>query len=167
MSLTNSGGTVTLIDPGNNIQAFTWDQDCGDGVSLERISTGQDIWLCSVSSDKSTPGRINSVSTTYSDKIELSIEPDPFSPDGDGSEDEVTFRYTLPMSSELTLKIYDIEGRMIKALFEDEPQISGEITWDGRDDENRMVRVGIYIVWVEVKGDSHSNKKMTLVVAKK
>ena len=167
MSLTNTGGTVSLVDPDNNVQTFTWDQDCGDGVSLERVSSEQDIWLCCVASDKSTPGKKNSVSTPFSDNLELIIEPNPFSPDGDGFEDEVIFRYILPMESNLTLRIYDIKGRLIKTLMEDEPQVSGEITWDGKDDENRTVRVGIYIVWAEAKGNSYSQKKATVVVAKR
>jgi len=167
MSLTNSGGSVTLIDPENNIQTFTWDQDCGDGISLERVSPDQDIWLCCTGAEKSTPGRKNSASTTHSDNLDFSMEPNPFSPDGDGFEDEVIFRYTFPTMSDFTLKIFDIQGRMIKTLFDSQPQTSGEITWDGRDNNNRFVRVGIYIVWVEVKGNSHKVKKLTLVVVKK
>jgi hypothetical protein len=167
MSLTNSGGTVSLLDPDNNAQTFTWDKDCGDGTSWERVSPDQDIWLCCTGPDKSTPGRKNSVSTDYSNKIDLNIEPNPFSPDEDGYEDEVTFRYTIPLNSELTLKIYDVKGRLIKTLAEDQSQASGEITWDGRDNDNTIVRIGIYIVWAEVKGSSHGIKKMTVVVAKK
>ena len=167
MSLTNTGGTISLLDPDKNVQTFTWDQDCGDGVSLERVSSEQDIWLCCVASGKNTPGRKNSVSTVYSQSLELSIEPNPFSPDGDGFEDEAILRYTLPMESNLTLRIYDIKGRLIKTLMEDEPQVSGEITWDGRDDENEIVRIGIYIVWAKAEGNSHSQKKATVVVAKR
>ncbi len=167
MSLTNTGVTISLVDPDNNVQAFTWDQDCGDGVSLERISFEQDIWLCCVSSDKNTPGKKNSVSTSYSDNLELRIEPNPFSPDGDGFEDEAILHYTLPMESNLTIRIYDIKGRLIKTLLEEEPQVSGEISWDGKDEENRIVRVGVYIVWAEAKGNSYSQKKATVVVAKR
>jgi len=167
MSLTNTGGTISLVDPDNNTHSFTWDQDCGDGVSFERVSFEEDIWLCSVSSEKSTPGRRNSVSTSYSDELQLSITPDPFSPDGDGFEDEAVFRYILPLESNLTIRIYDIRGRLIKTLIDDEPQVSGEITWDGKDDENRTVRVGIYVVWAEAKGNSYSQKKATVVVAKR
>jgi hypothetical protein len=167
MSLTNSGGTISLFDPDHNLQSFTWDKDCGDGVSFERISPEEDEWFCCIDSNKSTPGKKNSVSVEYSDKIELKISPNPFSPDGDGFEDEVTFQYTLPQMSELTFKIYDVRGRLIKTLMEDEPQVAGEIIWDGRDDENRMVRVGIYIVLAEAKGINNSVKKMTLAVAKR
>jgi hypothetical protein len=167
MSLTNSGGTISLIDPYHNIQSFTWDKDCGDGVSFERISPEKDEWFCCIDSNKSTPGKKNSVNVEYSDNIELKISPNPFSPDGDGFEDEVIFQYTLPKMSELTLKVYDVRGRLIKTLMEDEPQVAGEIIWDGRDDKNRIVRVGLYIVLAEAKGITNSVKKMTLAVAKR
>ncbi|MGB2981810.1 MAG: lamin tail domain-containing protein [Candidatus Zixiibacteriota bacterium] len=167
MSLTNSGGTISLLDLESNAQTFTWDEDCGDGVSMERVSANEDIWLCCVDSDRSTPGRKNSVSTTYSEGIELSIEPNPFSPDGDGFEDQAVFRYTLPMESNLTIRIYDVKGRLIKTLVDDEPKVSGEILWDGKDDENRTVRIGIYVVLAEATGDSYSEKKATVVVAKR
>jgi hypothetical protein len=167
MSLTNSGGTISLVDLDQNVQTFTWDENCGDGVSLERVSSEEDFWLCCVFPDKSTPGEKNSVSTAYSDEIELSIEPNPFSPDGDGFEDEVVFYFTLPMESNLTIRIYDIRGRLIRTLVEDEPQVSGEIIWDGKDNENRTVRVGIYLVWAEAIGNTHSQKKTTVVVAKR
>jgi hypothetical protein len=167
MSLTNTGCTISLVDPDNNVQTFTWDQDCGDGVSLERVSSDENIWLCCVSPDKNTSGKKNSVSVEYSDKIKLNIEPNPFSPDGDGFEDVTIFRYILPMESNLTIRIYDVKGRLIKTLIDDEPQVSGEISWDGKDDENRTVRVGIYIVWAESEGNSYSQKKATVVVAKR
>jgi len=174
MSLTNSGETISLIDPDHNIsqdpdfgQSFTWDKDCGDGTSLERISPDEDEWFCCIDSNKCTPGKKNSVSVKYSDKIELKIFPNPFSPDGDGFEDEVTFQYTLPKMTELTIKVYDIKGRLVKTIMENEPQVSGEKTWDDRDEKNRIVRVGIYIVLAEAKGITSSVKKMTLVVAKR
>jgi hypothetical protein len=134
---------------------------------MERVSAGEDIWLCCVGTDQNTPGGKNSVSTTYSEGIELSIEPNPFSPDGDGFEDRTVFRYTLPMESNLTIRIYDIRGRLIKTLVDDEPSVSGEISWDGKDDENRTVRIGIYVVVAEATGNSHSQKRATVAVAKR
>jgi hypothetical protein len=166
MSLTNSGGSVSLIDPEKNAQTFTWDRDCGDGVSLERVSPEEEIWLCCSSSDKSTPGKKNSVSVAFSDKLRLNIEPNPFSPDGDGFEDQAVFRYTLPIESNLTIKIYDLKGRLIKTLIEDEPCVSGELTWDGKDDDGKTARIGIYVVWAEAAGNSHSQIKTTVVVAR-
>lgn len=167
ISLTNSGGTVSLVDPNRNVQVFTWDKDCGDGVSMERVSPDEDAWLCCVGYDKSTPGKRNSVTTTYSNEIELSIEPNPFSPDGDGFQDEAALRFSLPVESNLTIKIYDVKGRLIKTLVDDEPCVSGDIAWDGKDEEGETVRIGIYVVWAEAAGNSRSQAKTTVVVARR
>lgn len=167
MSLTNSGGSISLVDPEKNDHTFTWGEDCGDGVSLERVSPEEEIWLCCSSSDKSTPGKKNSVSVVFSDRLQLEIEPNPFSPDGDGFEDQTIFRYTLPMESNLTIKIYDVKGRLIKTIVEDEPCVSGELTWDGKDDDGKTARIGIYVVLAEAVGNSHSQIKTTVVVARR
>jgi hypothetical protein len=166
MSLTNSGGSISLIDTEKNIQTFTWDEDCGDGVSLERVSPEEETWLCCSSSGKSTPGQKNSVSVVFSDRLQLNIEPNPFSPDGDGLEDQAVFCYTLPIESNLTIKIYDLKGRLIKTLIEEESCVSGELTWDGKDDDGKTARIVIYIVWAEAAGNSHSQIKTTVVVAR-
>jgi len=167
MSLTNSGGTISLVDPEQNVQIVTWDKDCGDGVSLERVSWNSEDWLCCVSSDGSTPGRKNSVSVEYSSAIQLSIQPNPFSPDGDGFEDETIFSCVLPAESNLTIKIYDVKGRLVRTLVKGEPRVSGELAWDGRDDDGKTVRMGVYVVWAEVSGGSRSQTKTTVVVAKR
>ena len=136
-------------------------------TAVHNAAPAAPCWLCCVAPEKSTPGAKNSVSVDYSDKVELSIEPNPFSPDGDGFEDQTVFRYTLPMESQLTIKIYDVKGRLVRALVEDEPAVSGEISWDGKDDENRTVRIGIYVVLAEAAGHWYSQKKATVVVAKR
>jgi flagellar hook assembly protein FlgD len=98
----------------------------------------------------------------------LRIEPNPFSPDGDGFEDEVRFEYIIPLKSELTLKIYDVQGRLIKTIFEQQPQASGEMIWDGKSDKQRIVRAGIYVVFLEAKLENKKLvKKATVVAAKR
>jgi hypothetical protein len=173
-SLNNTGDKVILKDSLNLLEDEVSYQDIGaeKGISWERIdfdvsASCEDNWWRCTDPRGATPGEENSLHTHYSNRIELNITPNPFSPDGDGFEDEVTFQYTLPKMSELTLKVYDIKGRLVKTLVEDEPLVTGEVTWDGRDDENRILRVGIYIVFAETKGVTNSVKKTTLVVAKR
>ncbi|KPL02995.1 MAG: hypothetical protein AMJ73_07830 [candidate division Zixibacteria bacterium SM1_73] len=159
-SLNNTEDKVILKDTLNLLEdevSYTG-ISADKGISWERIdynvaSNNEDNWWKCVDPKGASPGEENSLHTQYSNQMELTITPNPFSPDGDGFEDKVTFKYVLPKMSELTLKVYDIKGRLIKTLMEDEPQVAGEITWDGKDDGNRILRVGIYVV--------------TLVVAKK
>ncbi|MCJ7507662.1 MAG: lamin tail domain-containing protein [candidate division Zixibacteria bacterium] len=171
ISLTNSCDSVELIDTSGNTCKFIWINDSGDGISWEKINpqlgdSANNWWVC-IDSSGSTPGRKNSVNVTYSDAIKLELEPKVFSPDGDGFEDELKIKYTLPLMSNLTLKVYDTKGRLVKILLEDEPRISGEIIWDGRDNNNRFLKIGMYILYAYASGNTNSKAKVTFAVAKK
>lgn len=171
ISLVNSCDSIELMDTLGNKQSFTWINDSGDKISWEKIDpllgdSPGNWWIC-VDSSGSTPGKENSISVPYSQEVELKLKPNPFSPDGDGFEDELTIKYTLPLMSNLTLKVYDTKGRLIKTLMEEQPQVSGEIIWDGRDDKGRFLKIGIYIVYAHASGNTNSTAKVTFVVAKR
>jgi len=172
ISLTNGCDSVRLIDTSGNTEQFVWIKDSGDGISWERVSAevradNADNWWGCVDSSGSTPGRKNSVSVDYSSRIELEIAPNPFSPDKDGFEDELEIKYALPAKSNLTLKIYDTKGRLVKTLMDEREQVSGKIVWNGRDDQNRSVRVGMYILYAKASGIQTSTAKITFAVARR
>lgn len=173
-TLNNTGDKIILKDD----QKFAVDQvgytkDWGKGISWERIDPGRissdsDNWWRSVDPDGATPCEKNSLTGGYSSDLQLEIKPNPFSPDGDGFEDEVRFRYDIPLKSELSLKIYDIKGRLVKTLLNKEPRISGETIWDGKSDKQRTVRAGIYVVFMEAEVEGKKlTKKASVVVAKR
>ncbi|HEX9916660.1 MAG TPA: lamin tail domain-containing protein [candidate division Zixibacteria bacterium] len=171
ISLTNTCDSVELIDTSGNTHKFIWTKDSGDGISWEKINpllgdSANNWWVC-IDSSGSTPGRKNSVNVSYSDAIKLELEPKVFSPDGDGFEDELKIKYTLPIMSNLTLKVYDTKGRLVKILLEDEPRVSGEIIWDGKDDNNRFLKIGMYILYAYASGNTNSKAKVSFAVAKK
>ena len=171
--LNNTGDKIILRDSlGFIVDQVSYDHTWESGISSERISSekrsdDQNNWWRSVDLKGATPCKKNSNSVSYSEKIEFEISPNPFSPDGDGFEDTTVFEYKLPLKSEISIKIYDIKGRLEKTIMEDQPQASGKISWDGKDDDNRVIRAGIYIVYVDVKGEKKSSLKTTLVVAKR
>jgi len=53
--------------------------------------------------------------------------------------------YQIPIQSDISTKIYDANGRLVKTLVS-EKQESGfyQINWDGRDDHSRRVAAGVY-----------------------
>ena len=173
--LNNSGDRIILKDSlGFVMDEVSYNSGVDiKGVSQERISperksSDPDNWWRSVDSKGSTPCKINSIQDSpSSDEVKVEIKPDPFSPDGDGFEDQTSIKYTIPFRSELTLKIYDVKGRLVKTLMDKEPQISGEIFWEGEDDQGKKVRVGIYILYLEVSGPKNLSKKSTVVVARR
>ena len=51
----------------------------------------------------------------------------------------------------MSLRIYDIRGRLIRFLANNEPcGGSGDVVWDGYDEARCRVRIGIYIILLEV-----------------
>lgn len=173
--LNNSGDRIILKDSlGFVMDEVSYNSGVDiKGVSQERISperksSDPDNWWRSVDPKGSTPCKINSIQDSpSSDEVKVEIKPDPFSPDGDGFEDQTSIKYTIPFRSELTLKIYDVKGRLVKTLMDKEPQISGEIFWEGEDNQGRKVKVGIYILYLEVSGSKNLSKKSTVVVARR
>lgn len=129
----------------------------GAGVSLERINphlATQDSgnWSSCVARSGSTPGRANSILTTaLPSAAALHVSPNPFSPDEDGFDDFALFQIRLPVTAAAVhLKVFDLRGRLIRHLLNNQPVGSRyEIVWNGRDERNEPVRTGLYIVYMQ------------------
>jgi PKD domain-containing protein/putative Ig domain-containing protein/flagellar hook capping protein FlgD len=67
--------------------------------------------------------------------------PNPFNP-------ETAISYTVTTSGVVTLKIYSVDGRLIRTLKQGEETAAGthEVRWDGTDDGGNHVSSGIYFV---------------------
>lgn len=148
----------------------------GDGISLERINPGlvsgeSSNWSSCVSLPLGgTPGRKNSIFVDMlPTEAELSIAPNPFSPDDDGMDDVTIITYQLPFNlSQIHVKIFDIRGRLVRFLVNNQPSgTNSSIIWDGRDNEGHFCRMGIYIVYFEAihhqKGVVKSLKKSVVL----
>ncbi|MFH1279317.1 MAG: T9SS type A sorting domain-containing protein [Candidatus Eisenbacteria bacterium] len=60
---------------------------------------------------------------------------------------EVSLRYSLPSSSSVPVTIYDIRGRVVRAL--EGKDASGVLTWDGRTSSGIDAPAGVYFVRME------------------
>ena len=125
------------------------------GTALERISAEapaslSDNWTSSPHPDGGTPGAPNGVSIEASRPAPagVTVTPSPFSPVRDRG---TRIRYTLDARvSVLRATIYDARGRRVRSLAEARLTGStGELVWDGRGDDGRDLRVGIYVVLVD------------------
>ncbi|MEO8514492.1 MAG: lamin tail domain-containing protein [Ignavibacteria bacterium] len=150
----------------------------GSGRSLEKINpsfNGNDgrNWSSCTYPNGGSPGLKNSVYTSNSTKQgEVTISPNPFSPDNDGYEDFTIISYSLQNPvSQVRMKIFDVKGRLIKTLLNNQSSGStGQIVYNGLDDENRKLRLGIYIVFLEALNDQNGvveSIKTTMVVGAK
>lgn len=128
------------------------------GVALERMSLrapSNDAanWSSSVAPAGGTPGHPNSVRLPPTPPATnmLTVAPSPFSPDGDGFEDATRIEFVLDAEiASIRVRIYDAAGRLVRTLDENRPVgRTGVILWDGRDDRNQPLRVGLYVVLFE------------------
>lgn len=82
--------------------------------------------------------------------------PNPFNP-------ETFIEYQLPEPSHVSLKIYDLMGREVRTLVNDE-RAAGyhRVTWDGRDEAGLKLHSGIYLYRMQA-GDFVQARKILLV----
>ena len=96
------------------------------------------------------------------------IEPNIFSPNGDGANDVMGMSYNLLSLSivrPVTIGVYDLSGRQIQVIH-DGLEANGQYTnktWDGRNEHGELVPPGLYIVRIKVKGDAKVEEKAQIV----
>lgn len=167
----NDLGNVTIISNSNNppiiIDAFDYDKDFHhvlledeNGVSLERINPDAESqessnWHSAAQSvGFATPTYQNSQfvgNTEVSDGI-ITIPEKSFSPNGDGFKDFLQINYQLDIPDYLAnVKIFDSAGRLVRDLMKNELiGTEGTFKWDGSTNENRLARMGVYIIYVQI-----------------
>ncbi len=179
-ALNNDGDEIFLIDPSGNIVDYIHYQESWGkerGISLERInpegeSNSVNNWSLSTSKEGATPGTVNSIfRKEFSDKISISVSPNPFSPDNDGFEDYTKITYITPFRNPtVKLEIYDRRGRLIKRLISGENTGSTKtIIWNGKKDNGSKIPVGIYIIYLEAYDPDSGkivSKKSTVIIAR-
>jgi len=75
-----------------------------------------------------------------------------------------TIRYELPERAPVTLRIFDLSGRLVDVLVEGEVLTAGThtATWTGRDSQGRAMPSGTYFYRLEAGGYSET-RRMTLI----
>ncbi len=165
LSLNNDGDAVVIRDIlGSAIDSVLYSPAWHNpgvtdvnGRSLERINPSLSAndarnWSTCATQIGGTPTMKNSIfSVIRPTNTLLEFQPNPFSPDGDGRDDFTIILYELPLQiSVISAKIYDVRGRLIRRLATNEPAgAQGQLVWDGKDDDGRKARIGMYIVLLE------------------
>jgi flagellar hook assembly protein FlgD len=86
----------------------------------------------------------------------VSCRPNPFNP-------RATIAFVVPTSGRVTLKVYDLRGRLVRQLLDEErPAGPGTVVWDGTDADGRACASGIYLHELR-SGAGGSLGKMTLI----
>ena len=164
--LNNDGDIIRLADTLNIIAdtySYTNTYD-GNYTIARNIPDNLSQWGRSAVS-KGTPGHENDLfEYTQDGKIQMHLSSKYISPDNDGFEDNLTIELSVPKSESYTLKLYDINGQIVKTFVEDENLISQSIGWNGKGDNNKKLPVGIYILYLTTS-DGNSSKE-TIVIAR-
>ena len=186
LSLLNDASMIVLKDfYGTTLDSLTYSSDWHSknvvitkNRSLERLnplfdSNNRTNWNSCVSTEGGTPGRQNSIfAQNLSRESKVTINPNPFSPDGDGFEDYtvINFDLTKPLS-QVRMKVFDSSGRLVRTLAENRLSSSkNSLIFDGLDDNNKPLRIGIYILLIETVAEGSGDVeiiKTPIVIARK
>ena len=180
-ALNNSSDDIYLFDmTGAVMDSLSYNENWNmvENRSMEKYrpefdSSDSSRWAVAVNETGQSPGEKNSV---YYGELEkegqLILNPDPFSPDGDGKDDELYIQYKLPFEyGVISIQIFDVIGREIAVPYWNVYTAQENIlTWDGKRDDGSAARIGPYIIKVKAK-DSNSSKTwediQTVILAKK
>ena len=116
-----------------------------DDISITSSSRENEI----IKDNEETPA----VATLY----ELSTNyPNPFNP-------TTTIGYSIPLASNVSLKIYNAKGQLVKTLVQEHKNNgTHEVVWNGRDNYNKSVSSGVYYYQIKA-GKFFDRKKMILL----
>jgi hypothetical protein len=183
LSLVNSGDTIILLrGDGLLVDSVTYNPSWhrpeildAVGIALERVSPEgpsweRHNWSSSLHPSGGTPGERNSlfVRDGVAPPSAGVLADSPFAPDlGEFSN----IRYTLRSDAGLVrVRIFDAAGRVVRHL-EDALLTGrhGQILWDGRADDGRPLRIGIYVILLEavnVQAGTTERHRAAAVVAR-
>lgn len=153
----------------------------GETIDSTKVSKGQSIvrnsnidtdtrndWYVSSISTPGLPNNMTSQSAKPPEIKVVRIINKTFAPE-EGKK--TTIIYSLSKTSEVSSRIYDIRGRLVKRLIDQEYKIAKEenvINWDGRDENGKILPTGVYICYLEAVGeDGASSDKVVLILAKR
>lgn len=185
LGLNNEGDLVQIADVFKTVVDSVFYSDNwynpnlpGSGRSLEKLNPGFNgndgrNWSSCTYPNGGSPGLKNSIYTgSVISTGEITVSPNPFSPDGDGYEDFTVISYKLQNTvSQVRMKIFDVKGRLVKTIMNNQASgTQGHVVFDGLDEGKRKLRLGIYIIFLEALNDRNGvveTIKSTLVVGAK
>lgn len=143
------------------------------GVALERIDYNKptqspDNWASAASTaGYGTPTYQNSeFQSNQFAKGEINISAKIFSPDNDGYEDYCFINYVVPNAGYVAnITIYDASGRSVRNVAGNATlALTGTFKWDGLDDKQQKLPVGIYIIITQIFDLTGKTKQFKNVV---
>ncbi|MBU2470874.1 MAG: T9SS type A sorting domain-containing protein, partial [Bacteroidetes bacterium] len=82
--------------------------------------------------------------------------PNPFNP-------KTVINFSIPKAGTVVISVYDMLGRKIKTLLNDDLYVGRHtLSWDGKNDNGKIVSSGLYLYRLDA-GNTSLTKKMLLI----
>jgi len=185
-NLSDSGNQVMIINSDGSVidslhcYSNWYSPNASDhtGLSLERKlfespSTDRANWNSSLDPRGSTPLEKNSYaldSLSTHPALNVQVSPNPFSPDGDGFNDETNITILIPGDDEevISARLYDLQGRLRSTIALNQRAFrTASIRFEGKDDNGITLPIGLYTLVVESSGGAFSPQRKGIVIMKK
>ena len=132
-------------------------RDSGAPESWQQVDAGDATAL--------TPGAALSIAVPFSSQIvqDIAIDPNPFTPNGDGVNDQMQIRFSLGnlnIARRIRVEIHDLGGRQV---WERTRMSSGDqsFVWQGRNSAGEPVPPGLYVCRIAADIDAESASRQT------
>jgi PKD repeat protein len=128
-----------------------------DKCVLKSIKNGSGYYRIIIGKEEYAKQHSEQVSLVPEDYVLYQNYPNPFN-------SSTKIRYQLKEKSLVNMEVYDILGRRIKVLINDDVQNPGDhyLNWDGTNSNGKIISSGIYILQIRAN-DFSDNKTMVLI----
>ncbi len=166
---TNTGANISLQDASGEVTTMRiWNSTnilFNDGMQLinpeldSLLQVGQIIEVSGIGGEYSGASQLQpAYASDIIEKLEgqtgsfeatLSVSPYPFVPQ---LGEVIKYSYSFPSDARIKLRVFDTAGRLIATLYDEYRGLSfyKEATWNGRDNLNRMVPSGTYLMHLDI-----------------
>jgi len=164
--LNNSGDRIRLLGAaGEIIDSASFRTVYENNHSVERLElsatlAGAADWTESVDPSGATPGGENSVSRALAGPFHVTVSPNPIYL---SSGQPAQIDYRMQIGQQLTLKIFDRAGHLVRTIADKTPSATGSVTWDGTGVTGGQVRPGPYILLARSDPQGASTKLVIVV----
>jgi hypothetical protein len=87
----------------------------------------------------------------------------PFNPEASDPDDRYTRIYYRVTEEGATIRVYSINGELVRTLAEDKTEMEDTIVWNGKNDKGKIVGSGVYLVNLKI---GKSSKTVKVVILK-
>ena len=166
---TNTGANISIQDASGEVTTMRiWNSTnilFNDDMQLinpeldSLLQVGRIIEVAGIGGEYSGASQLQpAYATDISEKLEgqigdfgatLSVSPYPFVPQ---LGEVIKYSYSFPSDARIKLRVFDTVGRLITTLYDEYRGISfyKEATWNGRDNLNRLVPGGTYLIHLDI-----------------